>query len=42
MEYGSFYGGRRGASFIIKKSFESISDMTASFAQGNFYRDVGY
>ena len=27
--YNSFYGGRRGASFVIVKKFASISDMVA-------------
>ena len=30
--YNSFYGGRRGASFVIVKKFASISDMVAAFS----------
>lgn len=42
MEYTSFYGGRRGASFIIVKSFPSVADMVAAFSQGGAYKTVGY
>ena len=31
MEYSSFYGGRRGASFVIKKSYPSIEAMISDF-----------
>lgn len=42
MEYNSFYGGRRGASFIIVKSFKSIQEMTTAFSKGNQYTSVNY
>lgn len=38
----SFYGGRPGVSFIIKRSFPSIADMIAAFKLGEGYRDVWY
>lgn len=38
----SFYGGREGFSFTIKKTFDSISDMVASFRQGDSYTEVKY
>ena len=34
MEYSSFYGGRRGASFIIAKSFKTEEEMIKAFKQG--------
>lgn len=40
--YNSFYGGRRGASFVIVKKFASISDMIAAFSQGGSYKTVNY
>ena len=36
----SFYGGRRGASFIIVKNYLDIPSMTNDFAQGNSFKDV--
>ena len=42
MEYNSFYGGRRGASFIIVKKYASIAEMTAAFSQGGDYKTVNY
>ena len=42
MEYNSFYGGRRGASFVIIKSYKSIADMVAAFQQGGAYKVVNY
>lgn len=38
----SFYGGREGFSFTIKKTFDSISDMVTSFRRGDSYTDVKY
>ena len=38
----SFYGGREGFSFTIKKTFDSIHDMVTSFRQGDNYTDVKY
>lgn len=40
--YNSFYGGRRGASFVIVKKFASISDMVVAFSQGGSYKTVNY
>jgi len=42
MEYNSFYGGRRGASFIITKSYPSIAEMVSAFSQGGDYKVVDY
>lgn len=42
MEYSSFYGGRRGASFVIAKSFKTIAEMVAAFSQGGNYKTVNY
>lgn len=39
----SFYGGRKGESLIIVKSFDSINSMNAFFNEGaNTLREVGY
>ena len=42
MEYNSFYGGRRGASFIITKSYKTIAEMVTAFKQGGAYKVVDY
>lgn len=42
MEYNSFYGGRRGASFIIVKSYKSIAEMVTAFKKGGDYTTVNY
>ena len=42
MEYNSFYGGRRGASFIIVKSFKTEQEMAEAFSQGGQYKAVNY
>jgi len=42
MEYNSFYGGRRGASFIITKKYSSIDEMINLFSRGGEYKDVNY
>ena len=42
MEYTSFYGGRRGESFVIVKSYPSIAEMVAAFSQGGAYTVVNY
>ena len=42
MEYNSFYGGRRGASFVIVKKYNSIAEMISSFSQGGGYTAVNY
>ena len=38
----SFYGGMDGRPFIIKKSFESVPEMTEAFRQGHKYTEVNY
>ena len=42
MEYTSFYGGRKGASFIIVKKFVSVQEMINNFKLGNGYTTVNY
>ena len=42
MEYNSFYGGRRGASFVIAKRYSTITEMVAAFSQGGDYKTVNY
>ena len=42
MEYNSFYGGRRGASFVIVKRYSTIEEMVAAFSQGGDYKIVNY
>lgn len=42
MEHNSFYGGRKGDSFILSKAFSSIEEMTQSFALGNAYSEVNF
>lgn len=42
MEYTSFYGGRKGASFIIVKKFSSVQEMVNNFKLGNEYTAVNY
>lgn len=42
MGYHSFYGGRRGASFILSGKFNSYQEMVDSFKQGNLYSIVNY
>ena len=42
MEYNSFYGGRRGASFVIAKRYSTIVEMVAAFSQGGDYKTVNY
>ena len=38
----SFYGGRAGESFVIVKTFSTVSEMVAAFSQGGNYKDVSY
>lgn len=38
----SFYGGRRGASFVIAKRYSTIAEMVAAFSQGGDYKTVNY
>lgn len=42
MGYDSFYGGRRGASFILSGKFNSYQEMVDSFKQGNLYSVISY
>ena len=42
MEYNSFYGGRRGASFVIVKSYKTILEMVNCFKKGGAYKTVNY
>lgn len=42
MEYNSFYGGRRGASFVIVKRYSTIKEMVDAFQQGGAYKTVNY
>ena len=42
MEYNSFYGGRRGASFVIVKRYSTIAEMISVFSQGGDYKTVNY
>ena len=42
MGYTSFYGGRKGASFVIVKNYPDIPTMTQDFAQGNALIEVGF
>ena len=42
MEYNSFYGGRKGASFIIVKTYPDVISMCTDFAQGGDFKGVGY
>lgn len=41
MDY-SFYGGRRGAAFVITARYSSIQEMVDCFKQGNNYSDVNF
>lgn len=38
----SFYGGRRGASFVIVKNYLDVVTMIADFARGNDFTEVNY
>lgn len=42
MEYTSFYGGRKGTSFIIVKDYKDIPSMVADFSQGGSFAEVNY
>lgn len=42
MEYNSFYGGRKGSSFVLAKSFGSMEEMITEFKKGNSYTTVAY
>lgn len=42
MSLDSFYGGRPGASFVLKASFKSVGEMIAAFSQGSSYKNVWY
>lgn len=38
----SFYGGRRGQSFVLVKRFKTIEEMVTAFKKGGDYREVNY
>ena len=40
--YNSFYGGRRGTSFVIVKNYLDIPQMVNAFAQGNDCTEVNF
>lgn len=42
MNYGSFYGGRKGTSFVIVKNYPDIASMVRDFSQGGNFLDVKY
>lgn len=42
MDYNSFYGGRRGNSFVIVKKYGSIQEMVEAFKNGGAYKVVNY
>jgi hypothetical protein len=42
MNYGSFYGGKRGTSFVIVKNYPDIASMVRDFSQGGNFLDVKY
>ena len=42
MSYQSFYGGRKGASFILVEKYNSYQEMIECFKQGDAYTTVGY
>ena len=42
MGYHSFYGGRRGASFILSGKFNSYQEMVDNFKQGNLYSTINF
>jgi hypothetical protein len=42
MNYGSFYGGRKGTSFVIVKSYPDIISMTQDFMKGGNFAEVKY
>ena len=38
----SFYGGRRGASFVIAKNYVDVLSMTKDFSLGNDFTEVKF
>ena len=42
MSFESFYGGRRGASFIIARTFASKEEMITEFQKGSVYKEVKF
>lgn len=42
MEYNSFYGGRKGASFVIVNRYKTITEMINYFKQGSNYKTVNF
>lgn len=41
-QYESFYGGRRGASYLIVNRYLTIAEMVEAFQQGGAYKAVNY
>ena len=42
MEYASFYGGRKGSSFVIVKNYLDIPSMINDFSRGGAFTEVNY
>ena len=42
MEYASFYGGRRGHSFVIVKNYPDIPSMVSDFTSGGSFTEVNF
>ena len=42
MGYHSFYGGRRGASFVLSGTFKSYQEMVNNFKLGNEYSIINF
>lgn len=42
MSNGSFYGGRRGASFVIVKNYPNINSMVQDFQKGSSFSEVKF
>lgn len=38
----SFYGGRRGQSFVLVKRFKTVEEMISAFKKGGDYKEVNY
>jgi hypothetical protein len=42
MNYGSFYGGRKGTPFVIVKNYPDIISMVDDFRAGPNFSEVKY
>lgn len=42
MEFESFYGGRKGSSYLIVKNYKTIQEMVNAFRNGGDYTTVNY